>query len=138
MDDPVMDGFTRQLEFINACAERSPGFVWRLQLDDGDATGIAFFGDPELLVNMSVWESVEALANYIYKSAHRQPLKEHQSWFLPIEEAHLTLWWVPAGHQPSVAEAEERLIELRTASAFTFKDPFPAPGQSGTGRAFPS
>ena len=138
MNDPVMDGCTRRLKFINAYAERSPGFVWRLQTDDGDATAIAIFGDPELLVNMSVWENLEALANYVYKSAHRQPPKERQSWFLPIEEAHLALWWVPAGHQPSVAETKESLIELRTASAFTFEDSFPAPGQSGTGRSFPS
>ncbi len=139
LDDPQMEGFARQLEFINACAERSPGFVWRLQTDDGDATGIDIFGDSELLINLSVWVSVEALGDYGYKSAHRQPLKERRSWFLPIEEAHLALWWVSAGHRPSVAEAEKKLLQLRTegptSRAFTFQTRFPAPGRSGIGSA---
>ena len=132
LDDPIMAGFRAQLPQINALADASPGFVWRLQSEDGDATAIRAFEDPRILFNMSVWESLESLHAYVYKSGHVAPLRARRQWFRLPAEAHLVLWWVPAGPLPSVTEALERLALLRangpTAAAFTFRQPFPAPG----------
>jgi hypothetical protein len=134
IDDPVMEGFRSQLDPINALADRSPGFVWRLQTDGGDATSIRAYADPLVIVNMSVWESLEALHHYVYKSPHVGPLRDRRQWFEPETEAVLVLWWVPRGHVPSVEEAMERLEHLRahgpTLDAFTFREPFPPPGES--------
>lgn len=132
LESPVMEGFRSQLERINALADRSPGFVWRLQTEDGDATAVRAFDDPLLLFNMSVWESLEALHAYVYASDHVGPLRGRRAWFVPMAEASLVLWWIPASHVPTVEEARERLERLRrlgpTAEAFTFRHPFPAPG----------
>ena len=133
LESPVMDGFRTQLERINAIADASPGFVWRLQSDEGDATAIRAFDDPRMLVNMSVWESLEALHAYVYKSDHVGPLRGRRAWFEPLTgQASLVLWWIPAGHEPTVPEALERfeLLNARgpTAEAFTFREPFPPPG----------
>ena len=133
IDSPVMEGFVSQLERINALAEATPGFVWRLQTAEGDATALRPYDDPMLIVNMSVWESLEALHGYVYKSPHVGPLRERKSWFETPTEPILVLWWVPAGHTPTVDEARERLDDLRahgpSARAFTFRHAFPAPDQ---------
>ena len=133
MDDPIMAGFKNQLDPINALADASPGFVWRLQTEDGNATAIRpFAGDERMAINMSVWESLDALQQFVYKTAHVGPLRDRKEWFEPIEEPILVLWWIPAGHIPTVAEAIERLERLKqhgpTADAFTFRTPFP-PGE---------
>ena len=112
LDDPVMAGFVAGLEEFNALAEASPGFVWRLQTEDGDATSIRAFDDPMLLINMSVWESVETLREYVYRSRHLTPLRRRAEWFVPMQAPHLALWWVPAGHLPTVAEGKERLEHI--------------------------
>jgi hypothetical protein len=131
MDSPVMAGFANNLERINALAEATPGFVWRLQTDEGDATAIRPFDDPHMLVNMSVWRDVESLNRYVYQSAHVELMKKRREWFERMDEAFLVLWWVPAGHIPSVAEAIARLDRLRaegpSAEAFTFRHAFPPP-----------
>src|SRR5262249_43693540 len=131
LDSPVMAGFVAQLPVINALADHSPGFVWRLQTPEGDATAIQAFEDPLILVNLSVWESVEALRNFAYKSAHAGPLRDRLQWFEKPKEAHLALWWIPAGHIPSVEEARDRLALRRahgdTPAAFSFKHPYPPP-----------
>ncbi len=133
IDSPVMEGFVSQLERINAIAEQTPGFVWRLQTAEGDATALRPYDDPMLLVNMSVWESLAALHGYVYKSPHVGPLRERKSWFETPTEPILVLWWVPAGHTPTVDEAKTRLDHLRahgpTAQAFTFRHAFPARDQ---------
>jgi hypothetical protein len=136
LDDPIMEGFRTQLDPINALADRSPGFVWRLQTEDGNATAIRPFADERMAINMSVWESLEALQQYVYRSAHVGPLRDRKQWFEPIEGPILVLWWIRAGHIPTVAEAKERLqlLEERGPSpdAFTFRTPFPPPdGQIG-------
>ena len=132
LEDPLMHGFVSQLEAINALADRSPGFVWRLQSEAGDATAIRAYDDPTILFNMSVWESLESLHAYVYKSEHVAPLRGRRVWFLPIAESSLVLWWIPAGHTPTVAEGRERLELLRSKgpsqAAFTFRQPFAAPG----------
>lgn len=131
LDDPLMQGFVEQLDFINALADRSPGFVWRLQTEEGDATAVRAYEDERILFNLSVWESLEALHAYVYRSAHVEVLKERKRWFAPMEARHLALWWVPAGHVPDVAEARGRLEHLQrhgpTPEAFTFQRRFAPP-----------
>ena len=136
LDDPIMEGFRSQLDPINALADQSPGFVWRLQTEDGNAMAIRPFPDDRMAINMSVWESLEALQQFVYQSAHVGPLRDRKQWFEPIEGPILVVWWIPAGHVPTVAEAIERLQHLKahgpSPEAFTFRAPFPAPdGTSG-------
>ena len=132
IDDPIMEGFRTQLDPINALADKSPGFVWRLQTEDGNATAIRpYDGDNLMAINMSVWESLESLQQFVYKSEHVAPLRARKQWFEPIEGPILALWWIPAGHIPTTAEAQERLRHLAehgpTPYAFTFRTAFPAP-----------
>jgi hypothetical protein len=136
MDHPIMDGFRTQLDPINALADRTPGFVWRLQTEDGNAMAIRPDPDDALMaINMSVWESMESLQQFVYKSAHVAPLRDRKQWFEAIEGPILVCWWVPVGHIPTVSEALDRLKHLKehgpTAQAFTFRAPFPSPEQSG-------
>lgn len=131
IDSPVMKEFKDALDEINALAEASSGFVWRLKGDSGNATEIQAFPDPRQLVNLSVWESVEALQAYVFKSVHGKFFKRRGEWFEKMATPHLALWWVPAGTVPTVEDAKARLalIEARgeTAEAFTFRKPFPPP-----------
>lgn len=133
MDSPLMADFADNLDRINAVAEASPGFVWRLQTEEGDATAIRPFDDNEnMLVNMSVWRDVASLNTYVYSSAHVELMRRRREWFEPMREAFVVLWWVPRGHRPSVQEAIARLDTLRakgpTAEAFTFRKAFDPPG----------
>ena len=129
LESPVMAGFVARLDEINALADRSPGFVWRLQTEAGNATYLRPYDDDRILFNMSVWQTVEALRDYVYKSVHAELLRGRQQWFSKFEAAYLALWWVPAGHTPSVDEAKERLAHLDehgpTPFAFTLKETFP-------------
>jgi Domain of unknown function (DUF3291) len=132
LEDPIMAGFVAQLDRINALADRSRGFVWRLQTDDGNATGIRAFDDERILFNMSVWKSIEALHDYVYRSEHVAVFRDRRQWFEPHPAPTLVLWWIEAGNIPSIKEAKERLALLGlqgpTAEAFTFKAWFQAPG----------
>ena len=129
VDSEVMAGFMSRLGEINALAERSPGFVWRLQTEEGDATSVHAFEDPRLLLNVSVWESVAALKAYTYSTEHAHLLRQRNDWFELPKQRHLALWWIPAGHTPAVEEAVARLQFLTehgpTPMAFTFGDSFP-------------
>jgi len=132
IDDPMIAEFHGALERINALAEATPGFVWRLQTDEGDATALHPIDDDELvIVNMSVWASIEALADYVYRSDHTGFMRRRRDWFERYATAYLALWWIPAGHLPTVEEALERLARIDTdgptASGFTFRHPFPPP-----------
>jgi len=131
IDSPDLAGFVALLEPINAIADKSPGFVWRLQSDDGNATSISVFDDDEFLVNMSVWKTVEQLRAFVFETQHLAVFQRRKEWFHRIAEAHLALWWIPAGQIPTVADAEEPITDLRahgaTPYAFTLTDPFPAP-----------
>lgn len=111
--DPVVAEFVDNLDRINALADTAPGFVWRLQTDEGNATSIHAFPDPMLLVNMSVWESVEALQEYVYRSEHRDFVKRRREWFVD-GSTQLALWWVPAGEIPTLDDAKRRLAFLAT------------------------
>jgi hypothetical protein len=133
LDSPELADFVAQLPEINALADRSPGFVWRMVDDDGEgATGLRPDGeDALLLINCSVWQSVEALRAFTYHSGHLRMLSRRREWFHRSGQAHQAMWWVPVGHRPTVAEAMERVAMIRehgpTAEAFTFHKPFPAP-----------
>jgi hypothetical protein len=126
---PIAD-FVANLDPVNALADAAPGFVWRHQDDSGNATSVRMLDDDMLIVNLAVWESIEALSAYAYGGAHREMLRRRREWFERMTEAYLVLWWVPAGHRPGVDEAEARLLHLRahgpSAHAFTFRDRFPA------------
>jgi len=131
LDDPIMAGFKSQLDPVNALADATPGFVWRLQTESGNAMAIRPFEDERMAINMSVWESLGALQAFVYRSAHVAPLRDRKQWFEPMEGPILALWWVPAGHIPSVEEAKERLRHLKehgpSPHAFTFRTPFASP-----------
>jgi hypothetical protein len=132
LDSPLMAEFRAQLDGINALADASPGFVWRIQTDEGDATAIRAFDDDRILFNMSVWESAEALHAYVYRSDHVGPMRKRREWFEPLSTPAFVLWWIPAGHVPTIAEALEKLRQLEaegpSAGAFTFRQAFPPPG----------
>ena len=131
LEDPLMEGFRSQLAPINALADRTPGFVWRLQTEDGNATAIRPFADERMAINLSVWESLQALQRFVYASEHVAPLRSRKQWFESIEGPILALWWIPVGYVPTVADAKERLEHLKqhgpSGYAFTFRTPFPAP-----------
>jgi hypothetical protein len=132
LDSALLADFVAALDPVNARADQAPGFIWRMQNADGDATAIrGFGGDPKLIINMSVWESLEALSQFAYRDPdHLRVMRQRRKWFERLD-FYLVLWWVPAGHRPSVAEAEERLECLRqngpTAAAFTFRASFDHP-----------
>ena len=131
MTDPIMEGFVSRLDEINALAEATPGFVWRLTGEGNDATSLRPFEDNLILVNLSVWESPESLRGYVYKSAHTEVMRGRKAWFDRMQEMYFAMWWIPAGHIPTVEEAKVRLDHLRkhgeSAHAFTFAKVFPAP-----------
>jgi hypothetical protein len=136
VDSPTIAGFMAQLDSINRLADESPGFVWRLATEAGNATDIRPTEDDLFLINMSVWSSIEALRAFTYNTAHVEVLRQRREWFERLATAHLVLWWVPAGHRPTIEEALDRLDRLRehgpTPAAFTFRTPF-EPDASGPG-----
>lgn len=130
-EDAIMAGFVERLEPVNAIADASPGFVWRYESDDIEPEEVQVFDDKLILFNMSVWESVETLEKFAYQSLHLEVLQKKSNWFERSTRAPLVLWWVQAGHIPSVPEAKERFDLLwrdgPTPAAFTFKKRFPPP-----------
>ena len=126
LDSPQLAEFVAGLDPVNAAADAAPGFVWRHQDDNGNSTGVRVLDDDMLLVNLAVWESIDALADFAYGGAHRDIMRKRRQWFERMSEPYLVLWWVPAGHRPSVDEAVERLLHLRSngpsPEAFTFKE----------------
>jgi hypothetical protein len=125
LDTPLMADFVNALDAINAVADGSPGFVWRLQDEGGNATSIKAFDDDMIIVNMSVWESIDALFQYVYASDHVDVFRRRAEWFEKLTVPALTMWWVPAGHIPTVQEAQEKHAYLTehgvTPLAFNFK-----------------
>jgi heme-degrading monooxygenase HmoA len=131
LDHPQMAAFVAALEPVNALADHSPGFVWRLQDEAGDATAFRPFEDPAMMINMSVWESLDALAAFVYRQGEHRAIMRRRTEFFSRPEVFMALWWVPVGHRPTPAEALQRLEALRrlgpSPTAFTFIRPFPAP-----------
>jgi hypothetical protein len=131
LEAPQLADFMAWLEEINALAERTPGFVWRLQGDNGNNTDLKLTADPQFIVNLSVWESIEALHGFTYRSDHKAVFARRYEWFERAEGPSMVLWWVPAGTIPGTVDALARLRHLAergpTPEAFTFKQSFPAP-----------
>jgi hypothetical protein len=137
LDSARLAGFVAALDPVNAVADSAPGFVWRLQTDDGNATSLRAFeadaagADGGILINMSVWESVEALGAYVYGQAHLAVLRRRREWFEQLKDAYTAVWWIERGHIPTIPEAEDRVRHLRehgpTPYAFTLKTHFPPP-----------
>ncbi len=138
VESPKFGEFMALLPEVNALAEHLPGFVWRMVAEGAhDATALRPYG-PDVMVNLSVWESVEALRGFTYRSAHLEAMRRRREWFVAPDGPHLVLWWVPAGHLPTFEEAWERLDRLAShgpgPEAFTLREPFPASGLPATGR----
>lgn len=138
LDSPRLAPFMGALEEVNALGDAAPGFVWRLQTEDGNATAVQAFGwdvggSHGVIVNLTTWTSVQALADFVFSGRHLEIMRQRRQWFHNVAEATTALWWVPGGHRPSTAEAEDRVRMLRregpSPAAFTFRTTFPAPGQ---------
>lgn len=133
LDSPELTGFVAALDPLNAVADESAGFVWRLQTEDGDATAIRAFDDDMLIVNMSVWESIAALAAFVYEGEHLAVMRRRREWFDRMSDSYLVLWWVSAGTVPSIEDARSRLALLPadgpSARAFTFREAFDPKGE---------
>jgi hypothetical protein len=136
VDSPALADFVAELDPVNATADAAPGFVWRLQTEDGNATSVRAFewdqaGSAGVIVNMSAWVSVEALAAFVYSGRHVAVLRRRREWFELMDEAYSALWWIPAGTLPTTGDAEERVCSLRAHGpaprAFTLRQHFPAP-----------
>lgn len=131
IDDPRIADFVAQLDGINALAEASPGFVWRLKSESGNATDIAYSDDPFVIPNMSLWKSVDELRDFVYRTQHLLVFKDRARWFEKMDKPHYCLWWVPAGHLPTVREGRERLEHYQlhgpTQHSFWFSKLFPEP-----------
>ena len=124
-----MRGFVARLDEINALADGSPGFVWRLQTDAGNATYLRPYDDDRIIINLSVWETMEDLRRFVYGGNHAEVLRQRGDWFEKLDSPVVALWWIPAGHVPSVDEAKKRLSHLKkhgsTPFAFSFRSLFP-------------
>jgi len=136
IDHTQLAAFVALLDPINAIAESAPGFIWRLQTDDGNATAVQAFewdaeGSAGVIVNMSVWTDVEHLAAFVFGDMHREVMRRRREWFHRMSEAYTACWWVPAGHRPTTADAEDRIRSLRAngpnSYAFTIRDNYPSP-----------
>lgn len=125
LDSPEMADFVNNLERINSLGEQSPGFVWRLKDDSGNATDIIAYDDPRIIANLTVWRDVASLKDFVFKTEHAHFLKRKKEWFKADSQATYVLWWIPEGHIPTLEEAKQKLALLRSqgesAQAFSFK-----------------
>ena len=130
-DDPAFADFVNALDSVNASADASPGFIWRLVSTDSESESLRAFEASGWLVNMSVWESLGDLRNFIKSPLHLSIMRRRTEWFQKAEEAYMCLWWVPEGHEPDFGEAMERLEHLRShgpsGRAFNFTEPCAPP-----------
>jgi hypothetical protein len=120
IDDPKIAEFVGQLDAVNALADKAPGFIWRLRSESGNATDIAYNDDPFVIVNMSVWESIEALRNYAYRSDHARVFRDRAKWFERMAKPNYCLWWIPAGHIPAIAEGREHMEHYQKNGATNY------------------
>jgi hypothetical protein len=131
LDDPIMHGFVSRLDELNQLADETPGFVWRHQEEDGTSTSVRLYEDKLIIINLSVWDDIDALHAFAYRSDHGSAYATRHQWFEPIDGHTLVLWWAQAGHKPTAREGKERLERLRqngpAPEAFTLKRRFPAP-----------
>jgi hypothetical protein len=140
LDHPDTAEFVAALDHVNALAEASPGFVWRLTDESGQSSSyVQTTDDPLDIINLSVWETMEQLLDFVFRTGHTEYLRRRREWFRRVDEAYLVCWWVPAGEVPTVEEALGRLTRLRregvSDDAFTMRDRRPAPAGARSGRA---
>lgn len=135
LDDPSLAGFFSELDRINAIADATPGFVWRLQDEGGNAMALAPTPDPQTVLNMSVWTDAESLFDFVYRSAHTPVMAQRRQWIERWDGPYQALWWIEAGTIPTIGDALAALWRLErygpTPHAFTFKARYPAPGLGG-------
>lgn len=128
LSNPIMAEFVAQLDSINKLADNQKGFVWRLQTEEGNATNISAYDDELILFNLSVWESMDALKQFVYRTQHGKVMRNRKKWFHKSEGVNMALWWVPIGRIPTIDEAKKRLQHLNyygeSAYAFSFKNQF--------------
>ncbi len=133
MESEIMTGFVSRLDEINKMADDADGFVWRLQTEEGDSTAIRVFDDSDLIINISVWQSIETLKHFVYKTSHVELIRDRDAWFNKMIESHQALWWIPEGHIPTVEEGKQRLSAIQqngpTEKAFIFSRSFEKPNQ---------
>ena len=131
INDPIMKEFADNLDAVNAIAEKSPGFVWRLKDDSNNATSFNPYNDEQILINVSVWENIETLEDFMYRTFHSEFLRRRKEWFKTYGTAHTAMWWVPVGHVPTLQEAVENLSHRQkhgpSEIAFDFRNKYPAP-----------
>jgi Domain of unknown function (DUF3291) len=131
INDPIMQEFVDNLDAVNALAESSEGFVWRLKEENNNATSFNPYNDEQVIVNISVWQNVETLEEFVYKTFHTDFLKRRREWFQTFGKAYTALWWIDQGQYPTLAEAVARLDHLQTHGAspysFDFRKKFPPP-----------
>lgn len=128
IEDPIMKEFVDNLDRINALAEGSEGFIWRLKDDNNNATAFNPYDDEQIIINVSVWESIEALEQFVYRSLHTDFLKRRREWFQQFGKAYTAMWWIPAGVYPTIAEAAQKLADLQengaSAAVFDFRNKY--------------
>lgn len=133
IDSPLLEDFVRDLDRVNEIAEKSKGFVWRLKEDNGNATNINPFDDSSLIINISVWESIEDLKSFVYYSGHIEVFIKRAKWFEKMKTPHMALWWIKAGENPTAEDAKNKLLELEsngdTEASFSFKKIFDTPNK---------
>ncbi len=131
IDDPVMKEFVDNLDKVNAIAESSDGFIWRLKDAENNATSFNPYNDEQVIINISVWENIETLERFMYKTLHSDFLKRRKEWFQKFGKAYFAMWWVPEGHYPTIQEAVDKLDYLQKNGAsnlvFDFKNKYPMP-----------
>ena len=131
IDDPIMNEFVENLESVNNLAESSEGFVWRLKDENNDATSFNPYKDEQIIINVSVWESIESLENFVFKTFHSDFLRRRKEWFKSYGKIHTAMWWVPKGNYPTVQEAVDKLDYLQKNGSseivFDYKNKFPEP-----------
>ncbi len=134
INDPIMKEFVENLDALNQIAEKSEGFVWRLKDENNNATSLNPYNDETIIINVSVWKSIETLENFMYRTFHSDFLKRRKEWFLTYGSAHTAMWWIPEGHIPTMQEAVDKLSFLQTngpsPNSFDFRHKFPAPSVS--------
>jgi len=135
LESETLGEFMAALDGVNALAETSPGFVWRLKSEAGNATDIAISSNPRFIINLSVWQDADSLFDFVYRSSHSKVMAKRRIWFEKPTLAYQAMWWVPSGHHPTPQEALAKLALIDrfgpTPDAFTFKSRFPAPDQRG-------
>jgi hypothetical protein len=131
IDSPLLADFVADIDYINSIAEKSQGFVWRLKDESGNATDINPFDNETIIVNMSVWESIDHFKKFVYESGHVEVFKKRAKWFSKMNTPHTAMWWVPAGYLPTAQEGKEKLEFLAkngdTIDSFSFKRTFEMP-----------